>query len=126
MAEVAARRPDRGDAVLLGYAVVAALAEPLTGPAAVAVLAAAGVLVAVRLRRPVAPLPPAARPRLAAAQWALPAVLLAAWWGVGFGWGNDAARPTLSLLLDPVLGTYPGRLVGWVAWLATGRWLVTR
>jgi hypothetical protein len=41
-------------------------------------------------------------------------------------WGNDAAHPTLSLLLDPVLATYLGRFVGWVAWLGVGRWLVSR
>jgi hypothetical protein len=36
--------------------------------------------------------------------------------------GNDSAHPTFSLLLDPVLEAYPGRL----AWLGVGRWLVTR
>jgi len=41
-------------------------------------------------------------------------------------WGNDSSQPTFSLPLDPVLDTYPGRLVGWLAWLAVGRWLVTR
>jgi hypothetical protein len=41
-------------------------------------------------------------------------------------WGNDSAHPTFSLLLDPVLETYPGRLPGWLARLGIGRWLVTR
>jgi hypothetical protein len=41
-------------------------------------------------------------------------------------WGNDLSHPTLSLLLDPVLETYPGRVAGWIAWLGVGRWLVTR
>jgi hypothetical protein len=41
-------------------------------------------------------------------------------------WGNDSAHPTFSLLVDPILDTYPGRLLGWFGWLATGRWLVTR
>jgi hypothetical protein len=32
----------------------------------------------------------------------------------------------LSLLLDPVLETYPARVLGYALWLAAGRWLVTR
>lgn len=121
-----ARRPDRWDVLLGAYAVVAALARPLTAPAVVAVLVPGVVLPAVRARRPVAPLPTTARPRAAAVQWGSLALVLAAWWTVAFGWGNDPSHPTLSLLLDPVLDTYPGRLVGWLLWLAAGRWLVTR
>ena len=60
------------------------------------------------------------------APWVLLGVLLAAWEVAGLAWGNDAAHPTLSLLLDPVLDTYPGRLGGWLVWLGAGRWLVTR
>jgi hypothetical protein len=45
---------------------------------------------------------------------------------VAYVWGNDAGHPTLSLFADPVLDTYPGRLAGYGAWLATGVWLVTR
>ena len=36
------------------------------------------------------------------------------------------AGPTLSLLLDLVLATYPGRIAGWIAWLGVDRWLVIR
>jgi hypothetical protein len=43
-----------------------------------------------------------------------------------FLWGNDDAHPTLSILVDPVLATYPGRVLGYVAWLGTGAWLVSR
>ena len=53
-------------------------------------------------------------------------MLFAAWEATAALWGNDAAHPTLSLQLDPVLATYPGRIVGWIAWLGLGRWLVTR
>lgn len=119
-------RPDRWDVLLAGFAAVAALARPLTAPATVAVLASGVVLLALRTRRPVAPLPDQARPRSAALQWTAFAVVVASWWIVGFAWGNDAAHPTLSLLLDPVLDTYPGRLVGWLGWLGAGRRLVTR
>jgi hypothetical protein len=120
------RKPDRWDVLLGTYAVIAALAPPLTAPAVVAVAVPGAVAVALRARRPVAPLTTAARPRAAAVQWGVVAALLAAWWTVAFAWGNDAAHPTLSLLLDPVLDTYPGRLAGWLLWLAAGRWLVTR
>jgi len=40
--------------------------------------------------------------------------------------GERQRAPPFSLLLDPVLETYPGRLLGWLAWLGVGRWLVTR
>lgn len=36
------------------------------------------------------------------------------------------AHPTISYLLDPILATYPGRLVGLLVWLAAGRALVRR
>jgi len=54
------------------------------------------------------------------------ALLLVAWELIAVFWGNDSAHPTLSLLLDPVLDTYPGRLFGYLAWLGVGRWLGTR
>jgi hypothetical protein len=54
------------------------------------------------------------------------AMVFAAWEATAALWGNDAAHPTLSLLVDPVLATYPGRVAGWIAWLGVGRWLVTR
>jgi hypothetical protein len=119
-------RPDRWDALLVGFALVAALARPLTAPAAVAVLAPGVLLLGVRARRPVPPPPGGARLRAAAVVWTALGVAVAGWWLVAFAWGNDAQHPTLSLLLDPVLGTYPGRLAGWLAWLGAGRWLVTR
>ncbi|MDQ3765344.1 MAG: hypothetical protein M3460_28915, partial [Actinomycetota bacterium] len=65
-------------------------------------------------------------PRRAAALWLAPAIVGGFWWLVAFLWGNDAAHPTLSLLLDPVLDTYPARVLGYVGWLAAGWWLVTR
>ena len=58
--------------------------------------------------------------------WVVLAVLGAAWWLVALLWGNDPAHPTLSLLLDPALETYPGRVLGYAVWLAAGRWLATR
>ncbi len=118
------RRLDRWDGAVAAYAAVAACARPLTAPAAVAVVLPAVVFVAVAVRRR-----PPARVGLArrhVAPWVLLGVLLAAWEVAGLAWGNDAAHPTLSLLLDPVLDTYPGRLGGWLVWLGAGRWLVTR
>jgi hypothetical protein len=113
------------DALIVGYAALAALCRPLTAPAAVAVLLAGAVLLALAARRR----RPAQRlvcSRGAAIPWIVLALLLAGWELTAVFWGNDRAHPTLSLLLDPVLETYPGRLVGYLAWLGAGRWLVTR
>jgi hypothetical protein len=39
---------------------------------------------------------------------------------------DDAAHPTLSTLADPLLSTYPGRVVGYLLWVSAGLWLVSR
>ncbi|MDQ4011025.1 MAG: hypothetical protein M3228_10100 [Actinomycetota bacterium] len=119
-------RVDRWDAASVGYALIAAIFEPLTVPAAVAVLIPGVLLLALRAIRPVRPLPAGAVSPGTAALWLALAAAGAAWWLVAFLWGNDPAHPTLSLLLDPLLETYPARVVGYVLWLAAGRWLVTR
>jgi hypothetical protein len=54
------------------------------------------------------------------------ALLFGGWELTAALWGNDSAHRTFSLLLAPVLETYPGRLLGWLAWLGVGRWLMTR
>lgn len=119
-------RVDRWDAAIVGYALVAAVFAPLTVPAAVAVLVPGLLLLALRATRPVRPLPSGAVSPGAAALWLALAAVGGAWWLVAFLWGNDPEHPTLSLLLDPVLETYPGRTLGYALWLAAGRWLVTR
>lgn len=91
----------------------------------VAILLAGAMLIAVIARQGV----PSKRvdiPRRAALPWVVLALLVAGWELTALFWGNDSAHPTLSLLLDPVLDTYIGRLVGYLGWLAVGRWLVTR
>jgi len=113
------------DALIVVYAALAALCRPLTAPAAVAVLLAGAALLALAARRQVPPQPVICS-RRAVLPWMVLALLLAGWELTAMLWGNDSAHPSLSLLLDPVLDTYPGRLVGYLAWLATGRWLVTR
>ena len=125
MVPAASLRPDRWDALIVGYALLAALARPLTAPAVLAVAWPGVLLLMVRARRPVAR-PSEPLPGGAVATWATLAAAVAGWWLVAFTWGNDAEHPTLSLLLDPLFDTYPGRLAGWLAWLGTGRWLVTR
>lgn len=119
-------RADRWDAVIVGYALIAAVFEPLTVRAAVAVLIPGVLVLARRATRPVRPLPSGAVSPGAAALWLALATAGAAWWLVAFLWGNDPQHPTLSLLLDPVLETYPARVLGYALWLAAGRWLVTR
>ena len=120
-----AKRFDRWDALILAYAALAALCRPLTVPAVIAVLVAGAVLTAVAAR-PRVRAPRAVCPRRSVLPWLVLALLLVAWELIAVFWGNDSAHPTLSLLLDPVLETYPGRLVGYLAWLGAGRWLVTR
>jgi hypothetical protein len=39
---------------------------------------------------------------------------------------DDLAHPTLSTLADPVLSTYPGRVLGYLLWIGSGVWLVSR
>jgi hypothetical protein len=107
-----------------GAAALAAMFGPLSLPAAVAVLLVGATVLILAARRP-APRRTAFSPRTVAA-WTVLVLLFAGWEIVAAAWGNDAAHPTFSLLLDPVLDTYPGRFVGWLLWLATGRWLVTR
>ena len=127
MSAVPARRVRLGwrDALIVVYAALAALCRPLTVPAAVAVVLAGAVLLALAARR--RPLPRRlVGSRRGALPWLVLLLLLASWELTAVFWGNDRAHPTLSLLLDPVLDTYPGRLIGYLAWLSVGRWLVTR
>lgn len=119
------RRFDWWDALILLYAVLAAFCRPLTAPAAVVVLLPGAALLGLMARRRV---PPgwAACPRGAVVPWLVLVLLFGGWELTAAWWGNDSAHPTFSLLLDPILETYPGRLLGWIAWLGVGRWLVTR
>jgi hypothetical protein len=118
-------RLDRWDALILLYAVPAAACRPLTAAAAIAVLLAGAVLLALAASRPVPPRRAVCSWR-AVLPWVVLAVLFGAWELTAALWGNDSAHPTFSLLLDPVLETYPGRLLGWLTWLSAGRWMVTR
>jgi hypothetical protein len=111
-------------AAIAVYASVAALGRPLTGPALLAVLAAGVPLFCYGAwRRPHAAPPVGAR---SAAVWlgigaAAGALELGLWLGP-----DDLTHPTLSTLADPALSTYPGRVLGYVLWLGTGAWLVSR
>lgn len=66
-----------------------------------------------------------------AAAWAAVFVALALW-ELG-AWllqptltTGSPAHPTISILLDPLLGSHPGRSVGFAAWLGLGWFLVRR
>jgi hypothetical protein len=109
---------------LVGYVLVAASARPLTGPAAVAVLLPGCALLGVGLRR--TPTRQRAVGRRTAATWLGLGVLFCLWELGAFLAGNDEAHPTFSILADPLLATYPGRVAGYLLWLGTGGWLVTR
>jgi hypothetical protein len=111
-------------AAVVGYALVAAVCRPLTTPALVAVLLAGLPLcwIGVR-RRPHRAQPAGTRSALV---W-LGLAGLAAAFEVGLVLGpDDAAHPTLSTLADPVLHTYPGRVLGYILWVGSGAWLVSR
>ena len=111
-------------AAIVGYALVAALCRPLTWPALAAVLVAGLPVLWLGVRRRPRPVPGVTL-RSAAPWLALGAV--AALYELVLRLGpNDLAHPTLSTLADPALATYPGRVVGYVGWLAAGAWLVKR
>ncbi len=106
------------------YALLAAVCRPLTRPALVAVLLVGAPLCWLGVRRR----PGRARPvgRRSAAVWLGLAGLavafeLALWLGP-----DDAAHPTLSTLADPALSSYPGRVIGYLVWVGSGAWLVSR
>lgn len=109
---------------VIGYALLAASARPLTGPAAAAVLLPGGVLLVAGLRRTPTRLRRVGR--RAAVTWLGLGVLFCLWELGAFLAGNDEAHPTFSILTDPVLDTWPGRVAGYLLWLGTGAWLVTR
>jgi hypothetical protein len=111
-------------AAIVAYALAAAVCRPLTDAALGAVLVAGVPLFSVGVLR---------RPRRAKP---VSGASAAVWLGVGglagalelvvFLGPDDAAHPTLSLLADPLLNTYPGRVLGYVVWIVAGLWLVTR
>jgi hypothetical protein len=106
------------------YAGLAALCRPLTLPALGAVLLVGVPLAWYGVRRRPVELAPVGTSSVAV------------WGGVGavvvtlelalLAGPNDLMWPTLSTLLDPVLATYPGRVLGYVLWLGAGVWLVRR
>ena len=111
-------------AAVVAYALVAGVFRPFSNAALGAVLVAGIPLCWVGVRR---------RPRRAEPVGRRSA---AVWLGVGVVAGafelavllgpDDAAHPTLSLLADPLLDTYPGRVLGYLLWLGAGLWLVSR
>jgi hypothetical protein len=111
-------------AAVVAYALVAAVCRPLTGAALGAVLVAGAPLFWVGVRRR----PRRAEPvdRRSARVWLGLGVLAAALeLGVWLG-PDDTAHPTLSTLADPLLSTYPGRVLGYLVWVGAGLWLVSR
>ena len=107
------------------YALVAARYRPLTTPAEIAALVPGIALLVVRLTRKPGPLLEGAAPDRAGVQWLGLLGLGAVWELVAALWGNDSAHPTFSLILSPAFEHYYWvRVVGYVCWLALGRWLV--
>jgi len=109
---------------VVAYALIAAVCRPLTDGALFAV-GAAGLPLLCRgvWRRPRATCPVAMH---SIAVW-LSIGVVAGIYELGLRLGpNDVNHPTLSTLADPVLGTYPGRVGGYLLWIGFGVWLVTR
>ena len=111
-------------AAIVAYAVFAALARPLTLPSAFTVLAPGVALLWLGARR----LPNRAirASRATGITWLGLGVVFCVWELVALFTGNDVAHPTFSILADPLLDTYPGRVLGYLVWLTTGAWMVTR
>jgi hypothetical protein len=90
------------------------------------VLALGGALVALgstgRVPRRASP----ARLTRGAGWWLLPVLLLGLVELVDLLAGSTPAHPSVSGVLDPVLATYPGRVLGYVAWLGAFWTLVRR
>jgi hypothetical protein len=110
--------------LVVAYALLAAACRPLTGPALIAVLAAGAPLCWLGVRRRARQTPPVGA-RSAAAWLGLLALGVAFELGLWLG-PDDLAHPTLSTLADPVLSTYPGRVLGYGLWAGSGVWLVSR
>jgi hypothetical protein len=119
-----ARRRAGIAAVVLAYALLAALCRPLTWPALAAVLLAGVPLFCIGvLRRPRHAEPAGAR---SATVWLGVTGLAVAFELTVFLGPDDAAHPTLSTLADPLFSTYPGRVLGYLLWVGAGLWLVSR
>jgi len=106
------------------YSLVAAAARPLTLPSTFTVLLPGLALAVWGIWR--APKRAVRTNRLTVVTWFFLLGLFCAWELVAFWWGNDQAHPTLSLAFDPVLENYLARVAGYVLWLGTGAWLVSR
>jgi hypothetical protein len=113
------------------YAVVAGRLARFSWPAMVAVAGPglAGMLSAWRTP-PRPPVAAAATRAGGAAAWAAVFVVLALWELSALLLQpaltvDSPAHPTISVLLDPVLGSAPGRSVGFAVWLALG-WFLAR
>lgn len=109
---------------VLAYALCAALARPLTLPALVAVLLPGVPLAWYGVRR--GPRTSTRAGRRTAVTWLGLGVTFCLWELAAFLTGNNAAHPTFSMLADPVLADYPGRVAGYLVWVGTGAWLVRR
>jgi hypothetical protein len=114
------------------YVVLVAGFARYSMPATLAVWAPAAVGVAVGWRRRTSDGPdPAPVPAAGAAVWAAVFVALALWELAALllqpSLTTDSwAHPTISVLLDPILATHPGRAVVLSLWLASGWWLLRR
>jgi len=122
------RQIRRRHAVVIGlvmtYVLLAAACRPLTGPALAAVLVAGVPLCWLGVRHPPRHAPPVGG-RSAAVWLGLLALGVAVELGLWLG-PDDLAHPTLSTLADPILNTYPGRVLGYSLWVGSGVWLVNR
>ncbi|MCU1423510.1 MAG: hypothetical protein JWN36_3161 [Microbacteriaceae bacterium] len=109
---VASPRHSVADAIVVSAAGVAALAVAWPNPAV-----EGGRVADARIRR-------------TAILWAIAGLLFCAWelatYFLGYGMEGRTAYPALSDLLDPVLNTPLGRVVGVAAWIAGGIALLRR
>ena len=127
--QVLTRTPARlAAAGIVALAVVAAGFERYSWPVTLLVWALVSAAVVLTWPQPRSDPPPV--PRRGVAVWVVWALLAAVWelialLGQPTLMTGSPDHPTLSVLFDPVLATYPGRVVVFGVWLAAG-WCLCR
>ncbi len=124
------RPPVEVPTALLALASAGFLASvrPLTWPATAGVAIVGGLMLArgLALSRAERLPAPAAMPRAAVRAWWVVLLAFIALEVTNDLLGSTWAHPTLSILLDPVTNSVPGRFVGVLVWVIFGDYLVRR
>jgi hypothetical protein len=122
-----------GGALVIAFSILVGGFGRYSAPATVAVIAPAGLAIAIAWRRSARDVGPQPSPLaiggkiawasvfVAASLWELAALLLQPTLTT-----DSYAHPTISVLTDPILATHPGRSIALLLWLGLGWFLVGR